>query len=73
MTKFKQNAGIGERIGTVQESFTQNANLPREKAVEVPNSTNSLFGDSNHHSFTSFFDKSNYLLVIIKQIVAFVK
>jgi hypothetical protein len=50
----------------VQETFTQDADLPRKKAIELPDSSNFLLEDFSRHIFISLFDKSNYLFAIIK-------
>jgi hypothetical protein len=63
--KFEEDACLGKRVGTVQEAFTQDADLPGEKAIELPNNTYFLFGGFSHHTFISILDKSNYSDLII--------
>jgi len=54
LPKLKQDASIGERVRAVQEALAQNADLPGEKAIELPDSANPFFGEFSHHTLLSF-------------------
>src|SRR5947208_2596616 len=69
LSKFKQNAGLSERVRGVQEALTQHTDLASEEAIEMPNSTDLVFKSCSLHRLISFlFASVNYLVALVKDI-----